>query len=96
MRVLRRLSGFVNETMGARLQPIRGYCQLAREHFRLGIAARLATALAVMGALVLAANFIVEQGVLVEKTTQITRIESQPAALPKPRDPDPGLPPPSS
>ena len=64
------------------------------EHCRPGIAAHLATAFVGVGALVLAANFIVEQGVLIEKTTQITRIEPAPVALPKPLDADPGLPPP--
>jgi diguanylate cyclase (GGDEF)-like protein len=90
MSALRRLSGFFKETIEARLQKFRA----ARERFRLGITARLATAFVGMGALVLAANFIVEQVVLIEKTTQITRIGPQPAAVPKPLDVDAGLPPP--
>jgi diguanylate cyclase (GGDEF)-like protein len=40
---------------------------------RLGIGARLGIAFAAVGALVLAANFIVEKGVLIERTTNITR-----------------------
>ena len=46
-----------------------------RQHLRLGIAARLATAFIVVAALIVAANVIVVQGVIVERTTQI----SQPA-----------------
>ena len=94
MNLLRRLSGLVTDALEPRLQTVRGYGKTVGEHFRPGIAAHLATAFVGVGALVLAANFIVEQGVLIEKTTQITRIEPAPVALPKPLDADPGLPPP--
>lgn len=47
-------------------------------HFSFGIASRLVAAFIGVGALVLAANFIVEQGVSIEKTTQITRIAPPP------------------
>ena len=43
------------------------------DRLRLGITARLAVAFVGVGAVVFAANFIVEQGVLVERTTEITR-----------------------
>ena len=92
MNLLRRLSGLVTDALEPRLQTVRGYGKTVGEHFRPGIAAHLATAFVGVGALVLAANFIVEQGVLIEKTTQITRIEPAPVALPKPLDADPGLP----
>ena len=56
---------------------------------RFGIASRLVVAFIGVGALVLAANFIVQQGVLVERTTQIKRIAppapvaaTQPAVAP--------------
>jgi diguanylate cyclase (GGDEF)-like protein len=50
-----------------------------------GIASRLVAAFVGVSALVLAANLIVEQGVSVEKTTQITRIEPPPiVAAPAP------------
>jgi diguanylate cyclase (GGDEF)-like protein len=51
------------------------------ERLSFGIASRLAVAFIGVAALVLAANFIVEQGVSVEKTTQITRIEPPPAVV---------------
>jgi diguanylate cyclase (GGDEF)-like protein len=47
---------------------------LIGDRMRLGITSRLAIAFVGVGALVLAANFIVEQGVLVERTTDITRV----------------------
>jgi len=50
--------------------------------FRLGIGARLAIALAAVGALVLALNFLIEKVVRVERTTQITQFVSAPAPLP--------------
>jgi diguanylate cyclase (GGDEF)-like protein len=52
------------------------------ERLRLGIGARLGIAFAAVAALVLAANFIVEQGVLVERTTEIIHIVPPPAAAP--------------
>ena len=51
--------------------------------FSFGIASRLVAAFIGVGALVLAANFIVEQGVLIEKTTLITRIAPPPVIAPK-------------
>jgi diguanylate cyclase (GGDEF)-like protein len=47
-----------------------------------GITSRLMIAFIGVGALLLAANFIVEQSVLVERTTQITRIAPAPAPAP--------------
>src|SRR5665213_203511 len=46
--------------------------------FSFGITSRLVAAFAGVGALVLAANFIVQQGVLIERTTEITRIVPPP------------------
>ena len=54
------------------------------DRFRLGIASHLAIAFIGVAALVLAANFIVENGVLVERTTEITRTLPPPVAAPKP------------
>jgi diguanylate cyclase (GGDEF)-like protein len=45
----------------------------------LGIGARLGIAFATFGALVLAVNFVVEKGVLIERTTEITRTVPSPA-----------------
>jgi diguanylate cyclase (GGDEF)-like protein len=50
----------------------------------LGIGARLGIAFAAVGALVLAANFWVEKGALIERTTQITRTIPSPAPAPAP------------
>jgi hypothetical protein len=50
--------------------------------FRLGIGARLGIALAAVGALVLALNFLIEKVVRVERTTQITQFVSAPAPIP--------------
>jgi diguanylate cyclase (GGDEF)-like protein len=62
------------------------WCRRAlTKRFSLGITSRLVAAFIGVGALVLAANFIVEQGVLIEKTTEITRIEA-PATAPKPTE----------
>jgi diguanylate cyclase (GGDEF)-like protein len=49
---------------------------------RIGIALRLGVAFVGVGALALAANFALEQGVLIERTTQITRT-APPKTLPK-------------
>jgi diguanylate cyclase (GGDEF)-like protein len=49
------------------------------ERLNFGIAARLITAFVGVGVLAVAANFIVEQGALVEKTTEITRVAPAPA-----------------
>jgi diguanylate cyclase (GGDEF)-like protein len=46
------------------------------QRVRIGIAARLLIGLLGAGGLVLAANFLVEQRILIENTTQITRIEA--------------------
>jgi diguanylate cyclase (GGDEF)-like protein len=56
----------------------------ARSRLSFGITARLVAAFAGVGVLVLAANFIVEQGVRIERTTEITRVAPPPVAAPKP------------
>jgi diguanylate cyclase (GGDEF)-like protein len=57
-----------------------------------GITSRLMIAFIGVGALLLAANFIVEENVLVERTTQITRVA--PAPAPPPSIPQPVIEPP--
>jgi diguanylate cyclase (GGDEF)-like protein len=52
------------------------------DRFNFGIAARLITAFIGVGVLVLVANFVVVKGVLIEKTTEITRVAPPPTALP--------------
>jgi diguanylate cyclase (GGDEF)-like protein len=52
------------------------------ERLNFGIAARLTAAFIGVGILVLAANFVVVKGVLIERTTQITRVEPPPVAPP--------------
>jgi diguanylate cyclase (GGDEF)-like protein len=55
------------------------------ERFRLGIIPRLGIFFVGVGGLVLATNFVVEHGVLIERTTQITR--TVPALVPVPESP---------
>lgn len=50
--------------------------QKSLERLNFGIAARLITAFIGVGILVLVANFVVVKGVLIERTTQITRVAS--------------------
>jgi len=52
------------------------------DRFNFGIAARLITAFIGVGVLVLVANFVVVKGVLIEKTTEITRIAPPPTGPP--------------
>jgi diguanylate cyclase (GGDEF)-like protein len=52
------------------------------ERLRLGITSRLAIAFVGVGSVVFAANFIVEEGVLVERTTEITRTLAAPVVPP--------------
>jgi hypothetical protein len=54
---------------------------LIGDRLRLGIASRLSLAFIGVGALVLAANFIVEQEVLIERTTEITRTVPAPVVI---------------
>ena len=54
---------------------------LIGDRLRLGIASRLLLAFVGVGALVLAANFIVEQEVLIERTTEITRTVPAPVMI---------------
>jgi diguanylate cyclase (GGDEF)-like protein len=57
--------------------------QHLRQHLRLGITARLAAAFIGVAALIVTANVIVVQGVLVERTTEISRpLVPAPVALP--------------
>ncbi len=58
------------------------------DRLRLGITSRLAVAFVGVGAVVFAANFIVEQGVLVERTTEITRTLPSPG-IPAPQEAGP-------
>jgi diguanylate cyclase (GGDEF)-like protein len=57
------------------------------DRLKLGITSRLLIAFTGVTALVLAANFIVEQGVLVERTTEITRTVTAPVVIPAPATP---------
>jgi diguanylate cyclase (GGDEF)-like protein len=63
------------------VQAISGRGQQLRERLRFGIAARQIAAFVCVGVLVLAANFIVEQGVLIERTTEIVR-QAPPQVVP--------------
>ena len=80
MNALRRCWHLVFPALCSSVQAINGRRRVLTERFRFGIASRLVVAFIGVGALVLAANFIVEQGVLIEKTTQITRI-APPSAI---------------
>ncbi len=90
MDVIRRRWRLILPPLRSSLQAINGYRRLLTARFSFGLTSRLVAAFLGVGALVLAANFIVQQGVLIEKTTEITRIAPTPAVVPKPVEaPDP-------
>lgn len=74
--------------------------QLLTGRLNFGIAARLITAFIGVGILVLVANLFVVKGVLIERTTQITRVAPPPAApIVEPKvetAPQPAAPPPAA
>jgi diguanylate cyclase (GGDEF)-like protein len=84
MNVLRRCWRFLRGALRGPFRERISYKTALNDRFRLGIGARLGIAFAAVGALVLAANFIVEKGVLIERTTNITRTLPPPAAPPTP------------
>jgi len=84
MNAVQRCWHLIFPALCSSLQAINGRRRALAERFSFGIASRLVAAFIGVGALVLAANFIVEQGVLIEKTTEITRIVPPPAIAPKP------------
>ena len=73
MNAIRRYWHLIFPAVGSALRAINRRRRASNSLFGFGIAARLVAGFIGVGALVLAANFIVEQGVLIEKTTQITR-----------------------
>src|ERR1700687_3983626 len=79
MNAIRRCWHLLFPALCSWLQAINGRRRALTERFRFGIASRLVVAFICVVALVLAANFIVQQGVLIEKTTQITQIAPPPA-----------------
>jgi hypothetical protein len=81
---VRRCWRFVRGAFRGALRERVRYKTALNDRLRLGIGARLGIAFAAVGALVLAANFIVEKGVLIERTTKITRTVPPPAAPPTP------------
>ena len=84
-----RLRQLVRHTFRNSRRHIVGSSSLLGDRFNLGISARLVIAFVGVGALVLAANFMVEQAVLVERTTQITRTVPAPVAAPRRMVPPP-------
>ncbi len=66
----------------ASLRALESYRKVLRERLNFGIAARLTTAFLGVGLLVVTANFFVVRGVLIEKTTEITRVAPAPMAPP--------------
>lgn len=84
MNVLRRCWRFLHGALRGAFRERVSYKTALNDRLRLGIGARLGIAFAAVGALVLAANFIVEKGVLIERTTKITRTVPPPAAPPTP------------
>ena len=79
MNAIRRCWHLIFPALCSSLRAIDHRRRALAGHFSFGIASRLVAAFIGVGALVLAANFIVEQGVSIEKTTQITRIAPPPA-----------------
>ena len=84
MNVLRQCWRFLNGALRGAFRERVSYKTALNDRLRLGIGARLGIAFAAVGALVLAANFIVEKGVLIERTTKITRTVPPPAPPPTP------------
>jgi diguanylate cyclase (GGDEF)-like protein len=79
MNVMRQRWRWMLGALSRALQAIHDRRRALSEHFSFGIAFRQVAAFVCVGALVLAGNFIFERGVLIEKTTEITRL---PSALP--------------
>lgn len=84
MNAIQRCWQLIFATLCSSLQATNNRRRALAARFSFGITSRLVVALIGVGALVLAANFIVEQGVLIERTTQITRIVPPPVIAPKP------------
>lgn len=74
MKAIQRCRGLIFPALCTLLQAVNRRLRALAGRVRFGLTSRLVAAFAGVGALVLASNFIVEQGVLIEKTTQITRI----------------------
>ena len=91
MNAIRRCWHLISPALRTLLQAVNGRLRALAGRVRFGLTSRLVAAFIGVGALLLASNFIVEQGVLIEKTTQITRIAppqavvaAQPIAAPPP------------
>jgi diguanylate cyclase (GGDEF)-like protein len=87
MRALQPVLNRIIPALHSALRTIHGWRHRLAARPSFGITSRLMIAFIGVGALLLAANFIVEQSVLVERTTQITRIA--PAPAPPPPIPEP-------
>src|SRR5271165_301255 len=79
MNPVREIDRLIRRVLKSGRRPIRGAPPSGGRRFRLGITARLTMALLGVATLALAANFMVEQAILVERTTTITRILLRPA-----------------
>ena len=84
MNALEPVSKLFVPALRSLLRAINSYRTTLAGRLSFGITSRLMTAFAGVGALLLAANFIVVQNVLIERTTQITRIAPPPASIPQP------------
>jgi diguanylate cyclase (GGDEF)-like protein len=78
-KLLKELRSRSLATAGVFLRWYAGRQQSLVGHFNFGIAARLIAAFIGVGILVLVANLVVVKGVLIERTTQITRVAPPPA-----------------
>jgi diguanylate cyclase (GGDEF)-like protein len=79
MNAIRRGWHLISPPLYAVLHAVNERLKALAERVRFGITSRLVAAFIGVGVLVLASNFIVEQSVLIEKTTQITRVVPLPA-----------------
>ena len=84
MNAMRQRLRWIVRTLSLALQAINDRRRALSEYFRFGIAFRQMAAFICVGALVLAGNFIFERGVLIEKTTEITRLPPAPPVSPTP------------
>ena len=67
------------------------HCAALPERLRLGIVARLILSFAGVAVLIVAANVVIQQGILVESTTRVMRLAPPPVAPVRPAPPAPKL-----
>jgi diguanylate cyclase (GGDEF)-like protein len=87
MHALGRYRDSMSSAVRASVRAIAGWRRVLARGVRFGIVSRLTAAFIGVAVLVLAANLVVVQGVLVERTTQIDRTTTLPVVPPAPPEP---------